>query len=193
MTKIRLTGFDQITPKVKLGITRAISEAKFEKTFRDLWVQQLQEKGLAEGLQPGTVTNRKRIAAFNETDPAYQPDKANLTLTGQLLKSIKGFFLGSKLVFSLRAGGRHKPYETQESTGYALRAAIEKRNDKSSKIRRDQFANFKKNRTAKQVKNSDIAEWQSNLFDFGQITRSPDFLIEITKRLKETIIARYRN
>jgi hypothetical protein len=192
LTKIRLTGFDQITPKVKLGITRAISEAKFEKTFRDLWVQQLQEKGFAEGLQPGTVTNRKRIAAFNETDPAYQPAKANLTLTGQLLKSLKGFFLGSKLVFSIRAGGRHKPYENAESSGRALLAAFEKR-DKLGNARQLELKQFKKNRAAKQVKNSDIAKWQSDIFDFGQITRSPDFLIEITKRLKEVIIARYRN
>ncbi len=86
----------------------------------------------------------------------------------------------------------NKPYENAESSGRALLAAFEKR-DKLGNARQLELKQFKKNRAAKQVKNSDIAKWQSDIFDFGQITRSPDFLIEITKRLKEVIIARYRN
>jgi hypothetical protein len=192
LTKIRLTGFDTITPKVKLGITRAISEAKFEKTFRDAWVDKLRKEGLDAFLNPGTIATRKRLALFNTTHPEYQPEKPNLTFTGQLLDSLKGFFQGSRLIFTIRASGKHRPYETASTTSQALAAALEKRN-KQGNVKQLQFKEFRKRRAAKQAKNSDIMEWQSRIFDIQFITRSPEFLIEMTKKLKETIIARYRN
>ena len=54
------------------------------------------------------IERRKVIASSQGSGANFRAGKSNLTLTGQLLKSIKHFIKGSTI--TIRATGTHKPY-----------------------------------------------------------------------------------
>jgi hypothetical protein len=54
------------------------------------------------------IATRKRIAARNGKGSNFRPAKSNLTITGQLLNSIKAFVERGKVI--IKASGEHKPY-----------------------------------------------------------------------------------
>lgn len=63
-----------------------------------------------KSLSKAWVKRRARLAEFNDTDPAYQATKSNLTFTGQLLNSLKHKILGvGKL--EVFFDGTHQPYK----------------------------------------------------------------------------------
>lgn len=66
-------------------------------------------------LAESTIENRKRVAKLNQPDPLYSPNKSNLTLTGQLMKSIKATIFPSKGTVEVSPKGSHPGYKT--STG----------------------------------------------------------------------------
>lgn len=193
MTKIRITGFENITPKLRLQIGKAIKQSGFDKVLREEYISFIQDRGFDGGLAKGTVEQRKRLALFNQTDPKYQAEKANLTFTGELWKRLKSNFLVSKLSVTLIAPNtKHKPYETADSTGQALGAALEKR-FKQGNVKQLQFKESQKRRKASQPRISDIFEWQSDRYDFTSPFKNKDFLQSLTVKLRDSILKFFKN
>lgn len=193
MTKIRITGFENISPKLKTQLGKAIKQSGFDKVLRQEYISFIQDRGFDGGLSKSTVNQRKKLALFNQTDSKYQAEKANLTFTGELWKKLKSNFLVSKLSVTLTApGSRHKPYETQSTTGRALGAALEKR-FKQGNVKQLQFKEFQKRRKASQAKISDIFEWQSDRYDFTSPFRNKDFVEQLTIKLRDSILKFFKN
>lgn len=62
-------------------------------------------------LQPTTITNRRYLAKYNQTHATYQDNRSNLTITGQLLGSLKHFIRGTGLI-EINFDGNHTGYKT---------------------------------------------------------------------------------
>lgn len=193
LTKIRITGFENIEPKLRLQLGKAIKLSGFDKTLRQEYVQHIKKNGFNASLSPATIRSRKILSLFNTTDPEYQDAKANLTFTGELWKKLRSNFLVSRLAVTLIAPStRHKPYETASTTGKALRSALEKRN-KAGNVEQLQFKEFQKKRRAAAPKISDIFGWQSERYDFTEPFRNKSFLDNLTIKLKDSILKFFRN
>ena len=76
-------------------------------------------------LKPSSVRNRRYRARYNTTHPNYNPNKSNLTLTGELIDSIKCRFkkLRRGVGFTLQALGKHKKYKTKKGRSKAKRVS----------------------------------------------------------------------
>lgn len=73
-------------------------------------------KSIADGqsfnpLKPSTVKFRESLAKYNQTHPLFKPKRSNLTITGQLIDSVKYTIKGS--IIDVRPSGTHKPYNTK--------------------------------------------------------------------------------
>jgi hypothetical protein len=62
-------------------------------------------------LAESTIRNRERLAMANPTHPAFQASKSNLTLTGQLVSSLKIQVKRSEMAIRIFASGVHKRYK----------------------------------------------------------------------------------
>jgi len=165
LTKIRLTGFENITPRIKAKINRAIAESGFAEELRKSITEEARNNGIEPGLSPSTVKSRQYLSRFNETHPSYQADKSNLTLTGQLLDSLRGKYIAAKLRFNINPLNRkHKKYATGgKSKGKAASIA-------------------------------QIFEWQEDLGrSLSQVFTRPEFIKSISEKLRTAILSRYRN
>jgi hypothetical protein len=68
--------------------------------------------GFKTPLEDSTIRNRKYLARYNSTHETYNPERSNLTLTGQLLDSIKHTITGiGKL--EIDVSGKHTGYKTK--------------------------------------------------------------------------------
>lgn len=63
-------------------------------------------------LDADTVPQRQRLSRSNSTHPAYSPRRSNLTLTGELLDSIKHNVNESRGEVIVEAKGTHPGYKT---------------------------------------------------------------------------------
>jgi hypothetical protein len=61
-------------------------------------------------LAESTIENRRSIARREQTQATYSDKRSNLTLTGQLLDSLKMFI--SRGVLKIRPDGKRRPYKT---------------------------------------------------------------------------------
>jgi phosphoribosylpyrophosphate synthetase len=79
-------------------------------------------------LKDSTIKNRKYLAKHNATHDTYQAERSNLTITGQLLDSIKHTITGvGKILigvtgthqgYKLGSGGKTKPIKMDKLKGY---------------------------------------------------------------------------
>lgn len=166
LTKIRITGFENITPSVRTKIARAIAQSGFQAELQKSIIEEIRDNGIKPDLSPATVRTRNYLAQFNETHPKYQTGKSNLTLTGQLLDSLRAKFVLSKLLFNVFAGARkHKKYKT---------------GGKRSKTPAPTLAQ--------------IFEWQKEAGrDLAQIFSRTDFIKDLSTKLRDAIEKNYRN
>lgn len=63
-----------------------------------------------KGLTRKTIASRKRMSRYNKTHADYSNRRSNLTFSGQLIDSIKGYVRVSKSAIELIPRGRRKPY-----------------------------------------------------------------------------------
>lgn len=110
-TKVRITGLETLSKRVRLQVGKAIKDSGFEKELLEDVVDEIKKNGIEPSLTAKTIKRRERLATVNPTDPDYQAGKSNLTFTGQLLASLRSKFQASKLVFNFTAIGKHKPYK----------------------------------------------------------------------------------
>ena len=126
LTKIRITGLEKELERTKLRIGRAIAKSKFKDDMQELVVEEIRKEGLAPRLRPSTKKNRRYIARYNPTHPAYEQDKSNLTITGELLDAIRVKFVTSKLSFVFGALKRkHKKYKTKKGRSKATQISLQ--------------------------------------------------------------------
>lgn len=130
-TRLRITGLENATRRLKTQVGRAIQRAKFDKVIQDETVKQIRKDGLSPELAPSTIKYRKFYEANNQTHPDYETAKSNLTFTGSLLDSIRVRFRVVGLAFIFSAVGNHKrirgkrggligkPISNKELLGYA--------------------------------------------------------------------------
>jgi len=64
-------------------------------------------------LQSSTIDNRKRLARSNPTDSNYSSGKANVTFTGQLVRSLRAKISSfrDRVRVTIRATGTHRGYK----------------------------------------------------------------------------------
>jgi hypothetical protein len=67
------------------------------------------------GLADSTIDSRRTLATTNQTPAFYREKKSNLTLTGQLLDSLKLFIRRGSLI--IRPDGARRPYRTKKGAG----------------------------------------------------------------------------
>ena len=166
MTKIRITGFENITPRIKAKIARSISQSAFPQELQNDIVKEIRDGGIKPELAPSTIKTRKYLQNFNTTDGTFSPEKSNLTLTEQLLNALRAKFIGSRLVFVVDSLTRkHSRYKTATNKGKAKLPSLK-----------------------------DIFVWQAQMGrDITQVFTRPDFVDKIASKLKQAILKNYRN
>lgn len=166
MTKIRITGFENITPRIKAKIARSISQSGFPQELQNDIIREIRDNGIEPGLASSTIKTRRYLQNYNSTDAAFSPEKSNLTLTGQLLNALRAKFVGSKLVFVVDSlTKKHSRYKTATNKGKSPLASLK-----------------------------DIFVWQAQAGrDIAQVFTRPDFVDKIASKLKDAILKNYRN
>lgn len=117
MARVRITGLDKVTPQIKTKIGRAIVESGWHEQVRDDLVEEVRKAGIGPALSDRTIQSRGRIASKNPVHKDYISWFSNLTLTGQLLDSLKGKFQVSKLrlLIQVSESKLHKKYKPSKS------------------------------------------------------------------------------
>lgn len=166
MTKIRITGFENITPRIKAKIARSISQSNYPQILQAEIVKEIRDGGIKPELAASTVKTRKYLQNYNSLDAAFSPEKSNLTITGQLLNALRAKFVGSRLVFVIDSLTRkHSRYKTATNKGKAKLPSLK-----------------------------DIFVWQAQAGrDITQVFTRPDFVDKIASKLKQAILKNYRN
>jgi hypothetical protein len=166
LTKIRITGFENISKTVRLKIGKAIAQGGFAKTMQTEITKEIREAGIKPELAASTVKTRRYLSRFNSTHPKFDPDKSNLTITGRLLDSLRGKFLVAKLSFTIDSlSSKHKRYKTGSNKGKSALPSLKQ-----------------------------IFEWQKDAGrDIAQVFTRKLFVSDLAKKLKEVIIKNYRN
>jgi hypothetical protein len=166
LTKIRIIGFENLTPRIKSKIGLAISKSGFAKVFQSEVVSEIRKNGVEPQLKPSTIKTRRYLQNFNATQSDFRPDKSNLTLTGQLLDSIRARFIAAKLTINLISSDtKHKRYKTGTNKGKSSMPSL-----------------------------VDIFKFQKDAGrDIAQIFTRRDFLELITRKLKTSIRNFYKN
>lgn len=59
-------------------------------------------------------SRRQRVARLNKTDELYRPGKANLTITGEFIRSIEGRRINGTTKAVFEAKGRHPGYKNKD-------------------------------------------------------------------------------
>lgn len=158
MTKIRITGLEKELERTKLRIGSAIARSKFNVDLQESVIEQVREEGLKPRLRPSTVNNRRYLAKYNPTHPAYREDKSNLTITGKLLDAIRVKFIAAKLLFSFGAlKSKHPRYKG------------------------------KKKRIGKSVAYQELLEIQNEMRPILQVFQNREFKTTIEKKLVTAI------
>lgn len=103
MAKVRVTGLDELRKRTITEIGRAIRNSNFQETLVQDVIDEVRYQGVKPALSPKTIKQRQYLAKSNSTHPAFSPSKSNLTLTGQLLNSLKAKYIISKRVFIIDA------------------------------------------------------------------------------------------
>ena len=134
MTKIKITGLEKETTRLKLRISSAIAKSKFKDVMQEDVVKEVRRSGLVPRLRSSTVRNRKYIARYNTTHPSYRAGKSNLTITGQLLDAIRVKYVTRSFNFVFDAlKSKHKKYKTKKgrskATTPSLRELLKWQND----------------------------------------------------------------
>lgn len=110
--KLKITGLEQATQRLKTQVGRAIKTSGFEKTITNDSVEEIRKNGVSPGLKASTVKNRIRYEQTNTTHKDYSPNKSNLTYTGKLLNNLRVTFNVRRLSFLFRANGVHPKLKT---------------------------------------------------------------------------------
>lgn len=162
--KVKITGLEEATKTVRLKIARAIKQSDYQSELQEEAISEIRTNGIKPDLKPSTIKNRKYLAKFNTTHKDYRAEKSNLTLTGELLNSLRVKFITSKLVFSFDSLKRkHKRYKTGGKGSIS-------------------------------PSNRDIFDYlEDKGFTISQIFTREKFLARVTDRLKASILKYYRN
>jgi len=110
---------NKIEKKINKAQRASVNNMKeLEKDIRDNVFsgnQPFENKKL-KGLKPKTVDHRKYLAKNNPTDSEYRASKANLTLTGQLVRSFRIKVKVLKNITRITAdfGGKRKGYRSNK-------------------------------------------------------------------------------
>ena len=110
----------KLSKKINMTLTRGFRKSDIGESIRDLLVLDIRENGINpktgrgfKKLEKSTIRTRKYLAKHNTTHSDYSPSKSNLTLTGELLDSLKAITktVKSGMSFEISAKGVHSPYK----------------------------------------------------------------------------------
>lgn len=111
MAKVTITGFEKASAQVKLKAAKAIQQSQWPKSVAIDLVEEIRTNGIDPSLADSTIQNRERIARKNKTHKDYVSWFSNLTLSGQLLDSLKSKFVPSSFSISILSSDKaHKKY-----------------------------------------------------------------------------------
>jgi hypothetical protein len=114
--KVNEKSLKNVEDNVREAFDRVIKNDQMLNQIGDLVIKDIKyttRKGLNYTLSQQWRKERKRLAELGqETHPAFSPNRTNLTISGQLVDSLKKFILG-KGVVEIRPDGIHEPYIRQ--------------------------------------------------------------------------------
>lgn len=123
--KLDKTQFDRIAADVESRFAKVIASREMKEKISDLVIGDIQKQTRAgksitdnSSLPPLSSAWKKRravIAQSIKTGEGFSPNKSNLTLSGQLLESLKARF--SARTISIAPEGIHKPYRVTGRNG----------------------------------------------------------------------------
>ncbi len=120
MAKVNIKGIPQLSEALKKFINESLAKEEVLQRVgligRDAIIaktrtgKSLPTNGKQKALAPSTVKSRERLAKTNAVQETFSAKRSNLTLTGQLLESIKVLANTSKAEVVLVPKGARKPY-----------------------------------------------------------------------------------
>ena len=112
MTKVRVTGLDKAQKDLKAKIVDSIKRSNFNERLEKDVRAKVRKDGIGPALEESTKRFRNRVVS--KKGPGYFVGKSSLTLSGQLLSSLRSYFNDKKLNFGFFVKtGTHKPYRVQ--------------------------------------------------------------------------------
>jgi len=111
VSRVKLTGLEKQRKRIVLRIGQAIKKSGFEELLTKQIVKEVRDNGIDPKLRPSTKKQRRYLARHNSTHSKYNPDKSNMTFTGELLDSLRSKYISSKTLFNVDALKRkHRRY-----------------------------------------------------------------------------------
>ena len=126
MARVKVTGLERQRKRIVLEIGRAIKRSGFEETLTKEIVKEVRDNGVKPSLASSTIKQRKYLSKHNSTHPQYSASKSNMTLTGQLLDSLKSKYISSKTLFNVDASKKkHRRYKKGSKTTAKLNEILD--------------------------------------------------------------------
>lgn len=118
MATFKIVGFDQLKKTTKNTLQNTITNSGvLDEVAQDVIDDiQLQRTKAFFPLASTTVEARRRLARNNSTDPRFSPGRSNLTLTGQLVRSIKARIIKTRNIIVIEPSGNRVGYRNQDGT-----------------------------------------------------------------------------
>lgn len=116
MARFRLKNLNNVSNATQSRINRALKSSSLLKEIADGLIEDIQSGESPKTGKPfprladSTIENRRRLARTNQTDKNYSPKKSNLTLTGQLVRSIKAKINLTRGELIIEPTGSRRPY-----------------------------------------------------------------------------------
>lgn len=120
--KIDMAKFDAIEAGIKEKCEMILSGTELKREVGEFAVERIKYQvrvgvpwnmnGSFPDLKDSTIKNRRYLAQYNKTHATYAEQRANLTLTGELMDSLTWVDEGNTLL-KLQFEGTHKPYNSK--------------------------------------------------------------------------------
>lgn len=142
--------FDRLVDGISSKFDRIANSKQMKEQIGELIISDIQKQTRAgnsipdgskfPGLKPSTVKMRDKLSDTNQTGEAFSVRRSNLTLSGQLLLSLKAKLLNKAV--EVEPSGIHRPYRYQRKDGSFSTVGRPIQNKLLSKFVADQGRDF---------------------------------------------------
>jgi hypothetical protein len=109
---INLKGLERATKAQKRKIYSAIARSDFKETLKKELIIETRIAGLSPSLKRASIKYREYLARYNNMHAKFRAAFSNLTATGELLDSMKSFYVTAQNQFRfIFPEKKHKPYK----------------------------------------------------------------------------------
>jgi hypothetical protein len=132
---INLKGLERATKAQKRKIYSAIARSDFKEQLRKELIIETRIAGLSPSLKRASIKYREYLARFNTVHSKFRASFSNLTITGELLDSMKSFYVTAQNQFRfIFPEKRHKPYKNIKGKQSTMRQIYDWQSDAGRNI-----------------------------------------------------------